>query len=76
MVAWLQAFRTLWKIMACPARPALFWLKPVLFSSLELFPGFELILPKVHTSLPGTGKAADYTVCLADDCLIQGVSSW
>lgn len=61
-IAWLQAGRTLKKNTACLARPALFWLNPVLFSSLEVFPGFELHLPKAHTPLPATGEAADHRV--------------
>lgn len=70
-MVWLQAGRTLGKSTACPARPTLFWLNPVLFSSRKEFPGFELYLPEVHSPLPVTGEAADHTVCLADDCLIQ-----
>lgn len=51
-MAWLQAGRTRRKRVACPARPALFWLNLVLFSSLEEFPGFELHLPGVQHSAP------------------------
>lgn len=74
-MVWLQAGRTLGKITACCAIPALFWVKPCFISILKEFPGFELHLPKVHTPLPVTGEAADHTACLAEDCLIQAGSA-
>lgn len=71
-MAWLQASRTLGKNMACPARPALMGLNPVLFSSLAEFPGFEWRLPAAHTPLPAAGEAADHMVCLQTAVLAAG----
>lgn len=73
-MAWLQASRTLGKNMACPARPALMGVNPVLFSSLAEFPGFESRLPAALTPLPAAGEAADHMVCLQTAVLAAGAA--